>query len=765
MVGAGLSLPFLLPLGDHTFMRVFGNLTQFVVALSAAICTSFAARRAAGRMRKSWIFFALGTGSWAIGQGIWCWYELVIGVQTPFLAPSDVGFLLFPVFIAVALWLFPSPIAPQERLRCMLDGSVALAALVSISWSITLSATAKARDSSELSLATAIAYPVSDVLILSLAIFALSRPTVRRRTLTLITAALFSMTLADSGFALFTASDTYQTGGFVDLGWLWAFLLLSLAALTDQKPLSADPTSRAARAASVSMLPFLPMILAAAVIGARRWAGIPVGRVEMVMFGVALVVVVIRQYLTMRDNRRLLDMVQAREDQLTQQAFHDQLTGLANRSLFVDRLAHALDLHRRDLRPLALLYIDLDDFKAVNDTLGHRAGDELLMRVGERLRGALRTGDTLARFGGDEFAVLIEDGGEPTLIGSRIVDSLREPFLIGTTPILIGASVGVIEVSSTDASIGVETLMAQADIAMYTAKRSGKGQLALYEPTMVLPEASDVRLREPLTRAVRTGLIEVAYQPVVSLATGLPVGFEALARWRFEGVDISPSEFIPLAVRAGLIPALTDHMLEVACRELARWSASLGHSRLRVGVNISPSLITDRGFPDRVAAVLDRHRLLPSQLMLEITEDALLSDLEVARYVTGRLQDLGTPLALDDFGTGHSSLFHLQQIPLHSLKIDISFIANIDRDPAAERFLHALLALGRHLDLEITAEGVEREGQAEILRRLGCPLGQGFLFSRGMRPGDVRVLLGLPGTAGGDLPALGSAVEMPAIRS
>ncbi len=746
-------------------MRYFGNLTQLAGALLACGSTSVAALRASGRMRRSWIFFALATGAWTIGQGAWCWYELVINVSTPFPTPSDFGFLLFPVFIAIALWLFPSPIAPQERLRCLLDGGVALAALVCISWSTTLSATAQARDEKQLSFAAAIAYPISDVLILSLAIFALSRPTVRRRTLTLITAALIAMTLSDSGFAYLTAQDTYVTGTIVDLGWLWAFLLLSLAALTDRPPANADPKSHSARPASVTILPFLPMILAAGVMGTRRWVGHPVGRVEMAMFAVALIGVVVRQYLTMLENRRLLDTVRAREDELKQQAFHDRLTGLANRSLFVDRLSHALDLHRRDLRPLALLYIDLDDFKVVNDTLGHGAGDELLMRVGERMRGALRTGDTLARFGGDEFAVLIEDGGEPTVIGSRIVESLREPFMIGITPILIGASVGVIEVCSADPSPGVEALMAHADIAMYTAKRAGKGQLALYEPNMVLPEASDVRLREPLRRAVLGGLRDGVYQPIVSLISAAPVGFEALARWRFEGADIPPSEFIPVAVRAGLIPALTDHMLEVACLELSRWSKILGHSDMRVAVNISPSLITDLQFPDRVAAVLERHRLLPAQLMLEITEDALLTDLDVARHVTGRLQDLGTPLALDDFGTGHSSLFHLQQIPLHSLKIDISFIANIDRDPGAERFLHALLALGRHLDLEITAEGVEREGQAEILRRLGCPLGQGFLFSRGLQAADVGILLRPPAAAIDELLAPSLAVGFGSIRS
>ncbi len=427
-----------------------------------------------------------------------------------------------------------------------------------------------------------------------------------------------------------------------------------------------------------------------------------------------------------------------REAKLAWSAFHDDLTGLPNRAMFFDRVARALERHARDGRPVAVLLVDLDGFKAVNDTLGHAAGDDLLVVAAQLLQRAVRPGDTLARLGGDEFAVLLEDVGDPAVVGDRLVEVFANPFAVGGRLLGVSATVGV-AVLTDPTGVDVEAVLSRADIAMYSAKRAGKGRFAVYDPAMTLPEAEVLELREPLRCAIATGDVEVHYQPIVDLRTGGTIGFEALARWSHEGRSIGPDVFVPIAARSGLTGALTEHVLDVACRQAARWSVQLGHRQLRVSVNVSPHSIGDPDLPDRVAAHLQRYGLGPGQLALEITEDALLHNPAVATAVAHRLRELGVVLSLDDFGSGYSSLLHLRQIPLHSVKIDRGFAGDIDTNPDTEKFMRALLALGRDLDLRVVVEGVERRGQVDVLRRIGCTHAQGHLFGRPVAAPGVRL--------------------------
>jgi diguanylate cyclase len=453
--------------------------------------------------------------------------------------------------------------------------------------------------------------------------------------------------------------------------------------------------------------------------------------------GVALVAalgrVLVRQYLTLVDNRRLVEALATREAQLQQQAFHDPLTGLANRALFTERVQAALDRRDREGTMVSVLTCDLDDFKAVNDGLGHAAGDQLLALVARRLLGALRPSDVLARLGGDEFAVLLDDTDDPQAVGQRIAAALGQPFRLAETTVILRASVGAVTLDRQDPVGTVEDTLARADVAMYAAKRAGKGRFAVYTPGMTLPETRDLHLRGPLARALAAREVHAHLQPIVSLRDGSVIGYEALARWELDGVAVSPAEFVPVAARSGLMPRLTDLMLDAACREVARWvhgqdlALAFGSGRRPyVAVNVAPSELVDVRLPDRVRAALAAHEIPPQHLAIEITEDALLTDPATAQAVCASLVALGVRLSLDDFGTGYSSLAHLAALPLHTLKIDRGFVAEVDRDGGAERMARALVGLARDLGLELVAEGVERPGQAQVLRRLGCTYGQGY---------------------------------------
>ncbi len=428
------------------------------------------------------------------------------------------------------------------------------------------------------------------------------------------------------------------------------------------------------------------------------------------------------------------------ESRLHWQAFHDQLTGLPNRSLFLERFGHAADVHTRDGRPLAVLAFDLDDFKAVNESLGQAAGDALLGLVARRVQRQVRTGDTLARLSGDEFAVLLEDGADPLPLAHRLLGSLTRPFRLGRQSVTVRASLGVACATPTRTT-PVHALLAEADTALYVAKSRGKGGVAVFDASMTLPAVRDLQLRDPLEKAIERGAVRPAFQPIVELASGRVTAFEALARWDLAGTAVPPDQFIPVAARTGLLHGLTDSMLDQVGAQLASWSRRYGDDHLTAAVNIPPSLVVDTAFPDRVGACIARHALRPGQLVLELTEDALLTDFDTAQRVTRRLRSVGAVLSLDDFGSGASSLLHLQRVPLTSMKVDRSFAVDLDSDPGAERFMRALLHLGGDMGLQVVVEGIERPSQAAVLRRLGCTHVQGYLFGRPSTAADIDQLL------------------------
>jgi diguanylate cyclase (GGDEF)-like protein/PAS domain S-box-containing protein len=428
------------------------------------------------------------------------------------------------------------------------------------------------------------------------------------------------------------------------------------------------------------------------------------------------------------------------ESDLRYLAFHDPLLDMPNRVMFMERLEHALADRRAADSRVGVIFVDLDNFKLINDSLGHETGDQLLMAVAERLRASVRSADNTARLGGDEFTVLLESihsADEAIAVASRILECIQQPIDLSGHEVTPSASIGI--AVSGPGQDTADALLRCADQAMYRAKANGKGRFELFDHSMALHAMERLELQEDLRRALERGELRVAYQPVVSLATERICGAEALVRWQHprRGL-VSPCDFIPLAEETGLIIAIGEWVLREACRQARWWQTECpGASDFTMNVNLSGKQIQRGGLAEVVARILQQTGLHPSSLTLEITESVAMEDAESTLANLRELKQLGVQIAMDDFGTGYSSLSYLKRFPVDQVKIDRSFIDGLGHDPDDTAIVRAVVALARALSLQVTAEGIEKQDQVSFLRNLGCERGQGYLFAR---PAPAEVL-------------------------
>lgn len=472
--------------GGATLTTAFDDFGEMVAAVIATVACGWAALAAAGRVRRGWTLMALATGSWAAGEAVWSYYEVIAGHKTPFPSLADAGFLLAVPLQVAAVLHFAQRRGGRSYARTTFDGAIVAASLMFVSWATVLHTVYAAGGDGPLSFGISLAYPVGDLVTIVIVIAVIAGAGKLYTPMVLIAAGLLALTVSDSTFTYLTSQNAFNTGP-IDTGWVAGFLLIALAGVLGRMSPGVDGSDAEAPSLARNLLPYVPLSLAALLAIALLLRGQSLDLVSAGLLVLIVGLVLVRQVLALNEvavlSRRLEESVrslQSREQQLIYQAFHDPLTGLANRALFRDRLEQALELARRSVRTLAVLYLDLDDFKAVNDSLGHDAGDRLLTAVAERIKSCVRPGDTTARLGGDEFAVVLSevDGiDEAVGVAERVIEALREPFSIGAA-IHIELSLGV--VLRIDSSQGAEDLLRDADAAMYAAKSGGGGRYVVF---------------------------------------------------------------------------------------------------------------------------------------------------------------------------------------------------------------------------------------------------------------------------------------------
>ena len=746
---------------DGTARLAIADVTSLALASIATVSAALAARSAQGRVRAAWAALAVGLLGWAAGDAIWSYYELVLH-EFPFPSSADAGYLVMLVAACTAMLLFPTKQSAQVQVRMMLDSVIVGASLFIALWLTVLRPVYEAAVDSRLGLLMSLAYPLSDLVVLTVAAYvALGPGFYRRLPLTLLAVAMACIAVADIAFVHLASTDRYVSGHVIDIGWVAALLLITVAAWSREGAAGGRESVELPSWTSV-LLPFAPLMAAGIVLAAQPFAALRSVPVQIAVV-LLVVTVVVRQFLVVGENRRLVANA-------AEQVLRDPLTGLANRDLFHDRLDHAMQFLRRDGLTVGVIAIDLNDFRLVNDTLGHTVADELLNLVGERIAGCVRIGDTVARLGADQFAVLVEDEVDHAhLIAQRVVGAFDEPFVIDGRDLLMRPSVGLALAVSDDRELSSAELFQRANRALNSAKKSRLAGVTTFTDDLAPLDSLDNQARKgigPMEAATGTEMLrllgelryaidhselDLVYQPQFNLSTGKIVGVEALLRWPHpvRGV-IEPEEFLPLVRRYGLMGPVTAFVLGRALDDAMRWHAvAVG---VPVAINVFAPSIADLRLPDQIAQALTDRGLSASVLTVEVTEDLFVKTIGSARTVMNRLRENGIRVSVDDFGSGYSALSYLRDLPIDEVKLDREFVASVLVDRRAAAVVGAIVDLAHALCLTAVVEGVETAEIAALLKDLGSDVGQGYYLSP---PLTVDELLELPAFAGatGSVPA------------
>ena len=831
------------------------------IGISAVVAVLVGVRLNGITHKLPWYLFALAQALFVTGDVIAYNYQRIFHRALPFPSIADGFYLAFyPVLIAGILLLIRRRL-PGRDAAGLIDSLIITIGVGVVSWVFLIAPYAHDGTLTLPTKLTSIAYPLMDILVLSVIVRLAMGGGRRERSFLLLLIGSVSLLVTDAIYGYLLLHGGYTTGGLLDGGWIAFYLLLGAAALHPSVASLADAprdpvtkltrTRLAALAAASLAAPAVqageylagnridvPLIAAGGAVlyllvvarmaglmrqqtrsearfsslvrnssdvvavvavdttfryvspSAERVFGYPSGALEGTRF-IDLVHAddtnrVLHLFSSLQDvsathpliectiskadgswleveavptcllddpsvsgivlNTRDVSERKAFERQLERHAFYDSITGLANRALFTDRIVHALDHAERTRAGVAVIFMDLDDFKIVNDTFGHAAGDELLREVGDRLRSCARSCDTAARLGGDEFAILLEDtdgDSGPAEVAERIRIALEPPFFLDSNQMVVRASLGIAFGDGRRGPQATADLMRNADVAMYMAKAQGKSRCEVYQPTMHKTMLERLELKSDLRRALEQDEFVLHYQPLITLGTGEVAGHEALVRWQHPARGlVPPLDFIPLAEETGLIMPLGTWVLETACREARRLQDRYAQPKpLSMSVNLSARQLQWPGIVDDVKRVLAETGLDPETLIIEVTESAMMQDVELSVLRLAELREIGVRVAIDDFGAGYSSLGYIRQLPIDILKVDKSFIDHIDEGAEQLALAAAIIDMAKVLSLVPVAERVERSGQLDELLRLGCDCAQGYYFAKPALGAQVEQLL------------------------
>jgi len=765
-------------------LRLFSiDITLLAWGALACLALFFAASRSAAHSRRlflGWGILGLAQLCVTLADLIWTFLEVGLG-RVPFPSWADIFYLLYyPMFLAGVLFLPSRPFKGLERLKTLLDASIVMIAALLGFWNFLLGPLALLNaGGSPWERILTLAYPVGVLILLWALISLLYRRSEKgnRSSLILLAMGVGVLIITETIYGYQSVLTTYASGGLLDMGWAISYALIGLAGVwravqVPQAPAAQSgpalgSTARSRLDTALSYTPYAGLAAAYLLLALGPNHSLPLSFPVLALgVGVIIGLVLIRQVVTIQENDHLvkkmntvLGRVQRQtealssanqslqseiesrkrtEEQLAHDALHDSLTGLPNRMLCMDRLRHALELSkRRENYGFSVLFLDLDQFKVINDSLGHKIGDQLLIAIASRLESCVRSSDTVARLGGDEFVVILEDVQDQEYViqsARRAQSKLLEAFDLEGRHIYITASIGI--VCDLTGYTQPEEILRDADIAMYHAKASGKARFEIFNTSLRERAMTRLEMENDLREALQRNEFMLHYQPIHSLKTNRLIGFEALLRWLHpkRGL-IRPLEFIPMAEETGLINPIGYWVLNEACRRMRDWQIRFPQEPpLTISVNISGSQFKQPNFVEQVRQVLDETGLKGNCLQLEITESVCLNSTEGMRAVFEELAGMGIQFQIDDFGTGYSSLSYLQDYPIHTIKIDRAFIEKMGANNTSE-IVRTIIAMAHDLGLDAIAEGIETEEQLANLKKFECNSGQGFFLNR---PDDIQ---------------------------
>jgi len=771
---------------DEYTRTIISDCSSPLFNLIATIALALAAKESS-RISKS---FALGWGILAIAQlfftiGDILWAVIELGLKrNPFPSIADVPYLLFYPLFFVGITILPSKrLNTTEWLKRSLDISIVMIAAILAFWIYIFGPIIGTETSIPFleKLLTA-AYPAGDLILL----FALLVIMYYRSEkfifgpLWVLALGIMVMIVTDSIFSYQSLLGAYTSGGILDLGWIIATILTTFAgtyqvfAAQEFKEEDTLPYKQIILRERISQIlaymPYVWVVVAYYLLREYYNSNLPINA-DGLFVGVGCIIgfVIIRQILSLTEINQLLSNLKKAldkgyfqsaelnqtnkylqeeiikrkivEQQLLHDALHDGLTGLANRVLFLDRLNHAIEVAKREPEfQYSVMFLDIDNFKSINDSLGHLSGDQILIEIAQRIKKCIRSIDTIARFGGDEFVILLEHtmGKNTTIsVADRILTEIQFPFSQKGKEVLITCSIGVVQgIPDYENS---EDILRDVDIALYQAKKMGKARYEIFTVDMRTSAMSRLEIESDLRRAISNSELFLNYQPIYSLEENVIVGIEALLRWRhpLHGI-VLPSDFIPIAEETGLIIPIGDWVLQEACTQLKNWHTEFPElMNLSVNVNISGKQIIQKDFVDKVKGTLFATGLNPERLKLEITENAFIESQSLVNEILSDLRQIGVSFVIDDFGTGYSSLGYLKNFSVNTIKIDKSFVDEIGKGNKDYEIINTIIQMARGIGIETVAEGIENIEQLQKLRVLKCIYGQGFYFST---PTDAKLM-------------------------